>query len=225
MTTFNEYSTELACALNGYRALIVPDVGNSYEQHWQSLWEQSIPRTRRIRLHDWQAADWIKWRNSIIASLISIDEPVVLIAEGFGALAAASVAAEYPGKIIAAFLVDPADPDDFDLRKKIPKQPLPIPTKIVIRNQTHTKAALLAALWRTGLSHSVTIEPPQNEATASASISNFWPEGIRVLNRLIGKTQRKADEMTQARTKKILAYLRTIKKPKASSNSLNFNYS
>src|SRR4051812_12470061 len=103
MTNNREYSTELACALNGYRALIIPDVHNCDEQHWQSLWEQAIPRARRILLHDWHTADWIKWRNSIIASLISIDEPVVLIAKGFGALAAASVAAEYPGKIIAAF--------------------------------------------------------------------------------------------------------------------------
>jgi predicted alpha/beta hydrolase family esterase len=225
MTTINEYSTELACALNGYRALIVPDIGDSDAQHWQSLWEQSIPRTRRIRLHDWQTADWVKWRNSIIASLISIDEPVVLIAEGFGALAAASVAAEYPGKIIAAFLVDPSDPDDFDVRKKIPKQPLPIPTKIVIRNQTDTKAALLAALWSTDLSHSIAIEPATTELVINNSAINFWPEGIRALNRLISKTQRKADEITQARTRKIMAYLRTLKKPKASSNSLNFNYS
>lgn len=219
MTSFNEYSTELACALNGYRALIVPDVNNSDTQHWQSLWEQTIPRTRRIRLHDWHAADWVKWRNSIIASLISIDEPVVLIAEGFGALAAASVAAEYPGKIIAAFLVDPADPDQFDVRKKIPKQPLPIPTKIVIRNQTDTKAALLAALWSTDLSHSIAIESPGNHST-----TDYWPEGIRALNRLISKTERKADEMTQARTKKILAYLRTLKKPKT-ADALNYNYS
>jgi predicted alpha/beta hydrolase family esterase len=218
MTSFNEYSTELACALNGYRALIVPDVNNSDAQHWQSLWEHTIPRTRRIRLHDWQAADWVKWRNSIIASLISIDEPVVLIAEGFGALAAASVAAEYPGKIIAAFLVDPADPDQFDVRKKIPKQPLPIPTKIVIRNQTDTKAALLAALWSTDLSHSIAIDPPANHL-----ITDYWPEGIRALNRLISKTQRKADEITQARTRKILTYLRTLKKPR-SADSLNYNY-
>jgi predicted alpha/beta hydrolase family esterase len=219
MRTINEYSTDLACALNGYRALIVPDVHNSDAQHWQSLWEQTIPRTRRIRLHDWHTADWVKWRNSIIASLISIDEPVILIAEGFGALAAASVAAEYPGKIIAAFFVDPANPDDFDVRKKIPKQPLPIPTKIVIRNQTDTKAALLAALWRTDLSHAITLESPSQNSSV-----NYWPEGIHALNRLIGRTQRKADDITQARTKKILAYLRTLKKPNG-SDSQNYYYS
>ncbi len=216
----NEYSTELACALNGYRALIIPDLGNNASQHWQSLWEQNIPRARRILMHDWHTADWVKWRNSIIASLISIDEPVVLIAEGFGALAAASVAAEYPGKIIAAFLVDPANPDQFDLRKKIPKQPLPVTTKIVIRNQTDTKAALLAALWSTDLSHSISIEAPPHQST-----TDYWPEGIRTLNRLISKTQRKADDITQARTKKILAYLRTLQKRKPLSDDFSLHYS
>jgi len=204
MMTTNEYTTELACALNGYRALIIPDIKNSDATHWQSIWEQSIPRARRILMHDWNSSDWVKWRNSIIASLISIDEPVVIIAEGFGALAAASVAAEYPGKVIAMFLVDPADPDAFDLRKKIPKQHLSMPTKIVIRNQKDAKAALLAALWGTDLS---TATEPSN----ANNCADYWPEGIHALNRLIGKTQRKADEMIKARTKKVLAYLRAIK--------------
>jgi predicted alpha/beta hydrolase family esterase len=205
MTTIKDYSTELACALNGYRALIVPNLHNSQFPHWQSLWEQTIPRTNRIRIHDWHNADWVKWRNSIIASLISIDEPVVLIAEGFGALAAASVAAEYPGKIIAAFFVDPADPDTFDVRKKIPKQSLPISTKIVIRKHTDTNAALLAALWNTDLSYASATDPNHE-----SSFLDYWPDGVRALKELIGKTHRKADEMTQARTKKILTYLRYI---------------
>ncbi len=198
MTTI-EQSNELACALNGYRALIIPDLHNSNQHHWLNVWEKNIPRSRRILMHDWSSPDWVKWRNSIIASLISIDEPVVLIAEGFGALAAASVAAEYPGKIIAAFFVDPADPEEFDLRKKIPKQHLPVPTKITLRAQTHTKSALLAALWSADLSNSQT-----------QSQDEFWPEGTHALQRLMNKTQHKAEELTQARTKKVLAYLRGI---------------
>lgn len=194
-----EQSNELACALNGYRALIIPDLNNAASNSWLSLWEQHIPRSRRILMHDWSTTDWVKWRNSIIASLISIDEPVVLIAEGFGALAAASVAAEYPGKIIAAFLVDPADPEEFDVRKKLPRQHLSVPTNIVIRTQTHTKAALLAALWGTDLRNA-----PEDSQT------NFWPAGTHTLKRLMNKTQRKAEELTLARTKKVLAYLRGL---------------
>lgn len=221
MNHTKNYSTELACALNGYRALIVPDLHNSDTQHWQTLWEQTIPRTSRIRLLDWHTADWVKWRNSIIASLISIDEPVVLIAEGFGALAAASVAAEYPAKVIALFLVDPADSDQFDVRKKIPKQALPVPSKIVIRNATSegdAKAALLAALWNADFSHTIS-----SDSAPNASLSNYWPVGIHALNTLMSKIQRNADEITQARTKKILAYLRAMKKSQA-VESFHYHY-
>ncbi|RYY73639.1 MAG: hypothetical protein EOO52_16625 [Gammaproteobacteria bacterium] len=204
-TTKIDYSNELVCALKGYRALIVPDLHDNRPPHWQSLWEQALPRTNRIRMHDWHTTDWVKWRNSIIASLICIDEPVVLIAEGFGALAASSVVAEYPGKIIAAFFVDPADPDKFDVRKKIPKQSLPVAAKIVVRHHTDSNAALLAALWNTDLSYASAVDPNQENSSL-----NYWPSGIRALNDIMDKTHRKGNEITQARTKKILTYLRNI---------------
>lgn len=204
MTNTIHYSTELACALNGYRALIVPDSGTQDSQHWQSLWMQHIPRASKIRLVDWTCTDWVKWRNSIIASLISIDEPVVLIAEGFGALAAASVAAEYPGKIIALFLVDPADPDQFELRKKLPKKALSMSTKVVICKQSTEvslmKNAVLANHWGADFLSLADQRSPVN----------YWPEGIQALKVAVNKVERKAEEITQARTKKILAYLRAV---------------
>jgi predicted alpha/beta hydrolase family esterase len=151
----------------------------------------------------------VKWRNSIIASLISIDEPVVLIAEGFGALAAASVAAEYPGKIIAVFLVDPADPDQFDLRKKLPKKALSTPTKLVIRKPNSEEGikknvALAKHLGADFLSL-------EEASTSYCSPIDYWPEGIQALKFAVNKVERKAEEITQARTKKILAYLRAMK--------------
>ncbi|MET0356517.1 MAG: alpha/beta hydrolase [Cellvibrio sp.] len=198
MNNIKDYSTDLACALNGYRALIVPDLHNNQLPHWQSLWEQTIPRTSRIRLHDWHTPDWVKWRNSIIASLISIDEPVVLIAEGFGALAAASVAAEYPGKVIAAFLVNPADPDRFDVRKKVPKQ-LPVTTSIVVSGKSTDEAnAYLALNWDTDFLQTTTLESGSVDA-----FINYWPEGIQELNRLVSKVQRNFKEATRVRARRI----------------------
>jgi|GEM_PF-701266 len=208
MTDITHYSTELACALHGYRALMVPDSGIQYSQHWQNLWTQNIPRASKIRLVDSASTDWVKWRNSIIASLISIDEPVVLIAEGFGALAAASVAAEYPGKIIALFLVDPADPDQFDLRKKLPKKALNMSTKVVT-HKPNTEAAVTknAALANhLGADFLSLMETNTN----LCSSSDYWPKGIQALRFTVNKVERKAEEITQARTKKILAYLRAM---------------
>lgn len=176
------FATQMACALQGYRALIIPGLGNTDEQHWLSRWEQHIPGARRIRLHDWNCADWVKWRNSIIASLISIDEPVVLIAQGFGALAAASVAAEYPGKVLATLLIDPADADGFDVRKKLPKQSLPQPARIVMGGSSftaedHAKAAFLALSWGADFS------PTPHDSDA------IWPEAVEELRELVAKAQ------------------------------------
>lgn len=202
MNTIKSYSTELACALNGYRALVVPDLHNNQLPHWQSLWEQTIPRTSRIRLHDWHNADWVKWRNSIIASLIAIDEPVVLMAEGFGALAAASVAAEYPGKVIAAFLVDPADPDHFDVRKKIPKQ-LPVTTTIVVSGKPTDEAnSYLALNWDTDFLQASSLEPE-----STGIFINYWPEGIQELNRLVSKVQRNFKNASKIRARRTPSFL------------------
>ena len=203
MTNTQDYSTELACALNGYRALIVPDLHNSDASHWQSVWERNIPRTSRIRLHDWHNADWVKWHNSIIASLITIDEPVVLIAEGFGALAAASVAAEYPGKVIATFLVNPADPDVFDVRKKIPKQALPVTTTVVISEkhqaEEDAKSAYLAMVWGADFLSTNILKP-----LTTVRAVNYWPEGIQELNKLVSRTQRSVKATHRVRARKTL---------------------
>jgi predicted alpha/beta hydrolase family esterase len=208
MINTSHYPTELACALNGYRALMVPASGTQHSKHWQQLWMQHIPRASKIRLMDESCTDWVKWRNSIIASLISIDEPVILIAEGFGALAAASVAAEYPGKIIAVFLVDPANPDQFDLRKKLPKKALPMTTKVVIRKECETESCVNIAALAAHLG--ADFSQLYNE-DAFGSAADYWAEGIQALKVLVNKVERKAEEITQARTKKVLAYLRAIK--------------
>lgn len=181
----HQFATQMACALQGYRALIIPGLGNADEHHWLSRWEQHIPGARRIRLHDWNTADWVKWRNSIIASLISIDEPVVLIAQGFGALAAASVAAEYPGKVLAALLIDPADADGFDVRKKLPKQSLPQPARLVMGGSSytaedHAKVAFLALTW--GADFSPTTHTPTG--------GDLWLEAMDELRELVAKAQR-----------------------------------
>jgi pimeloyl-ACP methyl ester carboxylesterase len=52
------------------------------------------------------------------------------IAHSFGTLASASIAAEFPEKIAALFLVAPADPDKFGIRHLLPQSPLSVPTKI-----------------------------------------------------------------------------------------------
>jgi uncharacterized protein len=217
MSTTHHYRTQLACALHGYRALIVPSLGAEQGQGWLSLWAQQIPRSSKIRLLDWECAHWLKWHNSIIAALISIDEPVVVVAEGFGALAAASVAAEYPSKIIALFLVDPADPEQFNLSKKLPKKALSMTSQVVVRGHQNTDTLVLSASLAAhlGADFLALENAADTQAPAERSAENYWPEGIAALALAVNKVERKAEELTQARTKKVLAYLRALQQAHA----------
>lgn len=51
----------------------------------------------------------------------------------------------------------------------------------------------------------------EEASTSYCSPIDHWPEGIQALKLAVNKVERKAAEITHARTKKILAYLRAIK--------------
>jgi len=96
---------------------IVPGLGNSGEEHWQTYFEKSDNRFRRINQQEWDGpvcSDWI--RN--IENAISLYEPktVVLIGHSLGCLAIAHWAAQSGKKIKGAH----NSSKDADLRKVRP---------------------------------------------------------------------------------------------------------
>lgn len=186
------WSADLVRATRSHRVLIVPGLLNSDDQHWQSLWHKQIPNSSRIELDHWEIADLEKWRSAIKKSLANINEPVVLIAHSFGALASATIAAELPQKIAAVLLVAPADPDKFGIRSKLPQQSLQVPAKIIASDNDpwikDAKAAFLALLWGADF-----LRIKQLGHINSESNIGYWPEGIRELSQLVRKIKSKAD--------------------------------
>ena len=192
MTELNHsknWSADLIRATRGHRVLIVPGLRNSDDRHWQSLWHKQIPNSSRIELDNWEIADLEKWRNAIKKSLNEINEPVVLIAHSFGALASASIAAEFPKKIVAVLLVAPADPDKFGIRSKLPQRLLQVPVKIIASDDdpwiSDAKAAFLALLWGADF-----LRIKQLGHINSDSNIGFWAEGINELRQLVRKALR-----------------------------------
>ena len=180
------FSSNLIRALDGHRTLIVPGLRNSDERHWQTLWHKQIPNSTRIELDNWDTPDLEKWRNAIKKSLNDINEPVVLIAHSFGALASASIAAEFPQKIIAVLLVAPADPDKFGIRNQLPKDSLQVPAKIIASDDDpwiqDSKAAFLALLWSADF-----LRIKQLGHINSDSNLGYWADGIKELHQLVYK--------------------------------------
>jgi len=89
---------------------IVPGLGNSGEQHWQSFFERSGDNFTRIQQQEWNApvcADWIKTIDDALANQDL--STVILIGHSLGCVTIAHWAKKY-GKIIkGALLVAPSD--------------------------------------------------------------------------------------------------------------------
>lgn len=175
--------------LEDYPSLIVPGLRNSDEQHWQSLWQARLPNSKRIQVNDWNTPNLEAWKNGIKQAIGELDKPAIIIAHSFGALASASIAAELPEKIHALFLVAPADPDKFQIAKRLPQRPLRVPAKMIASSNdpwlTDTKAAYWALQWGADFLRLKNVGHINSESNLG-----HWPEGIQQLQQLVRKIKK-----------------------------------
>ena len=174
-------------SLGDQPVLIVPGLHNSDERHWQSLWQARLPTSKRIHVDDWNTPDLDKWKAGIRTELNKLDTPAVIIAHSFGTLASASIAAEFPEKIAALFLVAPADPDKFHVAGRLPQTFLQVPAKIIASSNdpwlTDSKAAYWALQWGADFLRLKNVGHINSESNLG-----FWAEGVVQLQDLLRKT-------------------------------------
>lgn len=170
--------------VSGYPVLIVPGLNNSDANHWQTLWQQRIPNAERIEVINWHEAELDKWRNAIKKSLANLDRPAILIAHSFGALAAASIVADYPELIAGLFLVAPADPDKFEIADRLPERPLSVPVHLLVSNNDpwmkDSKAAYWSLLWGANFLRLKNLGHINSESDIG-----LWPQGLHQLKILV----------------------------------------
>jgi hypothetical protein len=96
---------------SGRTVLIIPGLGDSGPQHWQTLWEASHPEYRRIQQSDWEHPRREDWTQNIDVAISSAESPVVLVAHSMGCIATVhwALSSRANGRVAAAFLVAPPD--------------------------------------------------------------------------------------------------------------------
>ena len=95
--------------------LILPGLGNSGPEHWQSHWERQDPSCERVLQSNWdkpQCQDWVARLDHVIGQSRS---PAVLVAHSSACALvahwAASASPEHLAWVQGALLVAPSDPD------------------------------------------------------------------------------------------------------------------
>jgi hypothetical protein len=169
--------------------LIIPGLGGSEPDHWQSRWNAKLPTARRVDQADWEKPGLDAWRGRIVEEVAREARPVILVAHSLGALVAVHAApflakGESNGKVKGAFLVAPPsveilagldalDPDFLT----IPGEPLPFPSLVIAsRDDPFASFAESEALARS--LGAELIDAGFSGHINSESGHGPWPEGL-----------------------------------------------
>lgn len=162
--------------------LIVPGLGNSGPDHWQTQWQHEL-RAQRVEQANWHEPDLEQWATAVETTLLGRPRPTVVIAHSFGCLASVLAAARQPARVQALFLAAPADPERFSGTAKLRQQP-PVPTLLVAsRNDPHmafADAVIWAQYW-----HSRFIDAGAVGHINPASGHGRWDDGWSTLTELL----------------------------------------
>ena len=181
-------------ATNDFDFLILPGLGNSGVDHWQSYWCLAFRNATRVLQDDWDNLKLADWLPRLEAAIAGGTRPAVLICHSLScSLAAHWAARNAPGRVAAAFLVAPSDveseahtPASTRNFAPIPLTPFPVPSLVVASIDdpyvTVARAEQFAKAWGADFCNAGELGHIN-----SASRLAFWPQGLLMLGQLLAR--------------------------------------
>lgn len=173
------------------KVLVLPGIGNSGPEHWQSRWEALNPWFKRVVQRDWDKPVCAEWTASLEAAVAHAGPEAVLVAHSLACLLVAHWSAASSQRVRAALLVAPPDPEAASFPKNaigfapVPKRRLPFRSVVVASaNDPYSRlehARQCASVWGSGF---VNIGAAGHINAASGLAE--WREGFVLLEALIG---------------------------------------
>jgi uncharacterized protein len=175
--------------------IIVPGLGGSGEQHWQTHLERSFLDATRLHQDDWDRPDLTEWAGRL-AIAVHAQPGAVLVAHSLGCPLVAHLAARQPDlPIAAALLVAPADvestrhtPDHTRGFAPIPRLPLPFRSVVVASTNDpyieFERSRELAIAWGAEF---IDVGPCGHINIASGF--GPWPTGERIVASMLAWTR------------------------------------
>ena len=146
--------------------VIVPGVGGSEAQHWQSWLQQQLVSSSRVQQKHWDRPVLNEWVAQFVKTVAAIKSPVQIVAHSFGCLTSVAALAEHAelrAKVKNLILVAPANPARFgesgfaehsqsNYSAYFQQLKLAVPTRLLISENdpwlSFTDAQSLAQAWQ-----------------------------------------------------------------------------
>jgi predicted alpha/beta hydrolase family esterase len=108
-------TAEIALTAQEPIVIIIPGLGGSGPEHWQTVWCARLARCLRVSQRDWDRPDRELWLQALRQAVEAAHAPVVLVAHSLGCALVAHAVRRWPAlcarAVGAALLVAPADVD------------------------------------------------------------------------------------------------------------------
>jgi predicted alpha/beta hydrolase family esterase len=180
-----------------YDFLILPGLGNSGVDHWQSYWSLTFRNSSRVLQDDWDNPRLDDWLPRLESTIAGGTRPAVLICHSLScSLAAHWAARNNKSRVIAAFIVAPADVESDERTPAstrsfapIPRVPFPVPTLVVASTDdpyvSFDRAKSFAESWGADFCNAGEL----GHINADTKLG-FWPQGLLMLGQLLARVNR-----------------------------------
>ena len=169
--------------------LILPGIGNSGSEHWQSLWEKAHPSFVRVQQRDWYRPDCSEWLEVLEKTVRRAGADAVLAAHSLACVLVAHWAVQTNLRIKGALLVAPPNPVGPNFPKEavgfspLPLKPLAFPSIVVAStNDPYGSAAFARSAASAWGSRLVNISAA-GHINAKSGLGD-WNEGFLLLQQL-----------------------------------------
>ena len=173
--------------------LLLPGVGNSGPDHWQSRWLALHPDFHRVLQDDWDRPDLDAWCRNLEAAVHDAPSPVILVAHSLGCLLAAHWAERTSLLVRGALLVAPPDPVSAVFPPEaagfgpVPLYRLPFPTILVASSNDPYATPEFSKQCATAWGSRLVEAGPLGHINAASRLGE-WRQGLRLYEELLRKS-------------------------------------